>query len=87
MFTTSSFAFAQAAASAVTRTPGGHPEGYLEGFANIYAGAAQAIRAARDGRRDPVLDVLPGLEAGLEGMRFIDACVRSSQQDAAWVAL
>lgn len=78
---------AQAAASAVTRTPGGHPEGYLEGFANIYAGAAQAIRAARDGRRDPVLDVLPGLEAGLEGMRFIDACVRSSQQDAAWVAL
>ncbi|SCY40387.1 Gfo/Idh/MocA family protein [Paracoccus tibetensis] len=78
---------ARAAASAVTRTPGGHPEGYLEGFANIYAGAAQAIRAARDGRRDPVLDVLPGLEAGLEGMRFIDACVRSSQQDAAWVAL
>lgn len=78
---------AQAAASAVTRTPGGHPEGYLEGFANIYAGAAQAIRAAREGRRDPVLDVLPGLEAGLEGMRFIDACVRSSQQDAAWVAL
>lgn len=78
---------ASSAASAVTRTPGGHPEGYLEGFANIYAGAAQAIRAARDGRRDPILDVLPGLEAGLEGMRFIDACVRSSREDAAWVAL
>ncbi|MFN3525167.1 MAG: Gfo/Idh/MocA family protein [Paracoccus sp. (in: a-proteobacteria)] len=75
------------AAAAVTRTPGGHPEGYLEGFANIYAGAAQAIRAAAEGRHDPVLDLLPGLEAGLAGMRFIDACVRSSQADAAWVTL
>ena len=75
------------AANAVSRTPGGHPEGYLEGFANIYAGAAQAIRAAQAGRRDPILDLLPGLEAGLAGMRFIDACVRSSAQDAAWVTL
>ncbi|KGJ05604.1 oxidoreductase [Paracoccus halophilus] len=78
---------ATAAASAVSRTPGGHPEGYLEGFANIYAGAAQAIRAARQGRRDPVLDLLPGLEAGLAGMRFIEACVRSSDKDAAWVTI
>lgn len=75
------------AANAVSRTPGGHPEGYLEGFANIYAGAAQAIRAAQTGGRDPVLDVLPGLEEGLAGMRFIDACVRSSGGDAAWVSL
>ena len=75
------------AAAAVTRIPGGHPEGYLEGFATIYAGAAQAIRAARDGRRDPVLDLLPGLAEGLAGMRFIDACLRSSQADAAWVEL
>ncbi|QDA36156.1 Gfo/Idh/MocA family oxidoreductase (plasmid) [Paracoccus liaowanqingii] len=75
------------AAAAVTRIPGGHPEGYLEGFATIYAGAAQAIRAAREGRRDPVLDLLPGLAEGLAGMRFIDACLRSSQADAAWVEL
>lgn len=75
------------AANAVSRTPGGHPEGYLEGFANIYSGAAQAIRAAQTGGRDPVLDVLPGLEQGLAGMRFIDACVRSSGGDAAWVSL
>jgi predicted dehydrogenase len=73
------------AANAVSRTPGGHPEGYLEGFANIYVGAAQAIRAAQRGERDPVLDVLPGLEAGLAGMRFIDACIRSSRDNAAWV--
>ncbi len=78
---------ASEAANAVSRTPGGHPEGYLEGFANIYSGAAQAIRAAQTGGRDPVLDVLPGLEQGLAGMRFIDACVRSSGGDAAWVSL
>lgn len=78
---------ARGAANAVTRIPGGHPEGYLEGFANIYDGAAQAIRAARDGRRHEILDILPGLDAGLAGMRFIDACVRSSRQDAAWVTL
>lgn len=73
------------AANAVSRTPGGHPEGYLEGFANIYAGAARAIRAAQRGERAPDLDLLPGLDAGLAGMRFIDACVRSSRDDAAWV--
>ncbi|WP_207101365.1 Gfo/Idh/MocA family protein [Paracoccus shandongensis] len=75
------------AANAVSRTPGGHPEGYLEGFANIYAGAARAIRAAQRGERDPVLDLLPGLEEGLAGMRFIDACIRSSRDNAAWVAM
>lgn len=78
---------AGAAADAVSRTPGGHPEGYLEGFANIYLEAAQAIRAAQAGRRAEVLDWLPGIEAGMAGMRFIDACVRSSAADAAWVRL
>ena len=73
-------------ANAVSRTPGGHPEGYLEGFANIYLGAAQAIRAHQAGGRDPVLDLLPGLDAGLDGMRFIAAALRSSAANAAWVA-
>ncbi|WMS41989.1 Gfo/Idh/MocA family oxidoreductase [Acuticoccus sp. MNP-M23] len=70
---------ANEAANAVSRIPSGHPEGYLEGFANIYAAAAAAIRK---GEPDPDL---PGIEAGLSGMRFIAACVASSQQDAAWV--
>lgn len=74
------------AANAVSRTPGGHPEGYLEGFANIYAGAADAIRDA-DAGRAPDLSVLPGIQAGMDGMRFIAAALRSSEQDAAWVAL
>ncbi len=77
---------ANGAANAVSRTPGGHPEGYLEGFANIYAGAAAAIRAVNAGQT-PDLAPLPGLDAGIDGMRFISACIRSSQSDAAWVAL
>lgn len=74
------------AANAVSRIPGGHPEGYLEGFANIYTGAAAAIRAAEAGEK-PDLSLLPGLDEGLNGMRFISAAIRSSQSDAAWVAL
>ncbi|MDF3607049.1 Gfo/Idh/MocA family oxidoreductase [Paracoccus sp. DMF-8] len=73
------------AANAVSRTPGGHPEGYLEGFANIYTAAAAAIRAA-DAGQTPDLSLLPGIEAGLDGMRFIRACIRSAQSNASWVA-
>ncbi|WP_308915882.1 Gfo/Idh/MocA family oxidoreductase [Jannaschia sp. LMIT008] len=68
------------------RIPPGHPEGYLEGFANIYAQAADLIVAARGGAK-PDNGLLPGIEAGLDGMAFVDACVRSSKRDAAWVAL
>ena len=67
------------------RIPPGHPEGYLEGFANIYAQAADLIEAAREGRRPDHL--LPTVQDGLDGVRFIDACVRSSKRDAAWVGL
>jgi len=68
-----------------TRIPPGHPEGYLEGFANIYKEAAEAIRAYQNGKACDVL--LPGIEDGLAGVRFVDACVRSSQRNAAWVKL
>ncbi|MBJ2152451.1 MULTISPECIES: Gfo/Idh/MocA family protein [Paracoccaceae] len=77
---------ANAAANAVSRTPGGHPEGYLEGFANLYTEAARAIRAADSGQI-PDTGLLPGIAAGMDGMRFIDAAIRSSRADAAWVAL
>lgn len=76
---------ATAANQGASRIPGGHPEGYLEGFANIYNEAADLIVAARDGT---VPDhVLPTVQDGLEGVAFIDACVRSSKRDAAWVRL
>ncbi|MEL6572482.1 MAG: Gfo/Idh/MocA family oxidoreductase [Pseudomonadota bacterium] len=68
---------------AATRIPPGHPEGYLEGFGNIYREAADVIVAARDGT---ALDhVLPTVHDGLAGVQFIDACVRSSARNAAWV--
>lgn len=71
-----------------TRIPPGHPEGYLEGFANIYAGAADAIEALRDGKPvPPTTTLLPGIKAGLEGMAFINACVQSSENNASWVKL
>ncbi|MGR3197189.1 MAG: Gfo/Idh/MocA family protein [Paracoccus sp. (in: a-proteobacteria)] len=62
-----------------SRVPPGHPEGYLEGFANLYSEAAEAIRTGR------IPDTLPGIDDGLEGLHFIDACVRSNAADAAWV--
>ena len=76
-----------AAAARVTRVPGGHPEGYLEGFANIYTEVAHAIRAARaNAPLDPAV-IFPSLQDGLKGMAFIEAAVASSRKNARWVAL
>lgn len=68
---------ASEAANAVSRIPGGHPEGYLEAFATIYTEAAALIRgeAAPD---------LPTVKDGVDGLRFIEACVKSSAKDGAW---
>ena len=63
-----------------TRIPPGHPEGYLEGFATIYSDAADLIAGTGDGA------LLPGIEAGLDGMWFIGACQESSRQNGVWVA-
>lgn len=74
-----------AEAARVSRVPSGHPEGYLEGFANIYAEAARAIIARREGVAvDPAV-TFPGLKEGVEGVAFVDACVRSSARNGAWV--
>jgi predicted dehydrogenase len=75
------------AAGRVTRIPSGHPEGYLEGFANIYAEAARAIIARRDGTALDAAVTFPGLKEGLEGVAFVDACVRSSKRNGAWTRL
>jgi predicted dehydrogenase len=74
-------------AGRLTRIPPGHPEGYLEGFANIYTEAARAIRAAKTGTPVPEGTTFPGLKEGLEGVAFVDACVRSSARNGAWVSL
>ena len=75
------------AAARVTRVPPGHPEGYLEGFANLYREAADAIVAAREGRPPPPDVIFPTVADGLKGVAFVDACVRSSRRNAAWVTL
>ncbi len=74
-------------AARVSRIPPGHPEGYLEGFANIYAEAARAIQARRDGSALDAAVTFPGLKEGLEGVAFVDACVRSSKRNGAWTNL
>ena len=76
------------AAGRVTRIPPGHPEGYLEGFANIYAEAARAIRAARrKGGKVPKDVIFPTVEDGVEGVAFIEACVKSSKKNGIWTKL
>jgi predicted dehydrogenase len=76
------------AAAAATRLPAGHPEGYLEGFAQIYADAADLVAARRAGQAPPAhLSGLPGLADGVDGLRFITAAVRSAAADGAWVPL
>ncbi len=67
------------------RTPGGHPEGYLEAFGNIYRNFALTLSAKIDGGTptEQMLD-FPGVEDGIRGMAFIDNVVASSQSDKKW---
>jgi predicted dehydrogenase len=71
-------------AARVTRIPSGHPEGYLEGFATLYAEIARAVVAARDGQPIPVDVMFPTVVDGALGVRFIAACVRSTSQGCGW---
>ncbi|KXF79161.1 oxidoreductase [Paramesorhizobium deserti] len=71
-------------AARVTRVPAGHPEGYLEGFANIYAEAALAIQAARKGEKPGKDVIFPTVRDGLVGMQFIEAAVASSKAGNQW---
>jgi predicted dehydrogenase len=68
------------AAKARTKTPPGHPEGYLEAFANLYAGFAEAICAGREGRKPSAIGMdIPTAYDGLKGVAFVDAVVDSSE--------
>jgi predicted dehydrogenase len=67
------------------RTPAGHPEGYLEAFANIYRNFALTLGCKMDGKTPtPEMLDFPGIEDGLRGMAFIDNVVASSQSDKKW---
>jgi len=70
-----------------TRVPGGHPEGYLEAFANIYRNFSLTVRAKANGQQ-PIAEMLdfPGVEDGIRGMQFIDTVVKAGYDDTAkWV--
>ncbi|WP_431860668.1 Gfo/Idh/MocA family protein [Azospirillum sp.] len=76
------------AAGHATRIPSGHPEGYLEGFAQIYRDAADLIVARLGGPQpDPQAALVPGVRDGVRGVRFIHAAVESSRRGASWVEI
>jgi predicted dehydrogenase len=72
-------------AARVTRIPSGHPEGYLEAFANIYSEAAAAINAKKAGTPVDPKVVYPSVHDGVRGVAFVEACVASSRRNGAWV--
>ena len=74
-------------ATRITRLPAGHPEGYLEGFATIYAEVARALRAAREGSPPAPDVVFPTVVDGALGVHFIAASIRSSAEGSRWVDL
>ena len=69
------------------RTPGGHPEGYLEGFANLYKDIADILIARQQGESHFLQSWVPDIDTGVEGMRFIQAVLTSSQRDGVWTPL
>lgn len=74
-----------AAAAYAQRIPAGHPEGYLEAFANIYKNFATCVKARLAGEEAPVLaQDFPSVSDGVRGMKFIVAVVESSRQDSKW---
>jgi predicted dehydrogenase len=73
-----------AAAQAHTRLPSGHPEGYLEAFANLYRAFAAQIRAHATGAKPA--HAVPGINAALRGMAFIDTAVAASKSAQKWHA-
>jgi predicted dehydrogenase len=77
-----------ALSAAATRIPAGHPEGYLEAFANIYKATAQKIQWILGGGVDepPLLD-FPTVSEGVRGMQFIDAVISSGKKGAVWVKM
>lgn len=76
------------AAAEVTRIPAGHPEGYLEGFATVYADAIRAIRRHIDGQPLKAAEYkFPTVTDGLRGMQFIYATYESATKGSVWVDL
>lgn len=77
-----------ATAGASSRLPSGHPEAFLEAFANVYTAAYNDMAArATGGRFDALNSLYPNVADGVDGMNFITRCVASSGENGAWVSL
>lgn len=75
-------------AQAAARIPAGHPEGYLEAFANIYKNVALCIQARLAGKNiDPIYEDFPGVDDGVRGMEFIYKVIESGKSDAKWLKM
>jgi predicted dehydrogenase len=71
-----------------TRTPAGHPEGYLEAFANLYRNFALCVRAKMSGEQPkPEWLDFPGVEDGVRGMLFIEKVIESGKSEQKWIAM
>jgi hypothetical protein len=73
---------------AATRIPWGHPEGYLEAFANVYVGAIHAIRCYLNGTPiSPLAYDFPTVHDGCRGVQFIHRAVESANAGGTWVRM
>lgn len=71
-----------------TRTPAGHPEGYLEAFANIYRAFTAAVRDYKPGKKiDPAKYDFPDVNDGVRGMNFVKTVVKSSESKQKWTPI
>ncbi len=79
----SNIEYLSSAATARCRTPGGHPEGFIEAFSNLYVDFANAVRAYPD----PVDNVCATVGDGVRAMRFIRAAINSTNNGSAWTKI
>jgi len=76
------------AAGRATRIPSGHPEAFLEAFANNYVNFTDTIRARIDRKKvNPLALDFPDVDDGLRGMQFIETVVKSAKMGATWVKM
>lgn len=77
-----------ASATAASRLPSGHPEGFLRAFSNLYRGIAEAILTRQENRcADPQIAQFPTLEDGIRGVRFIETAVLNAREEKKWTVL
>lgn len=74
------------AAAGSSRIPFGHPEGYLEAFANIYRNFARTVRKTMAGKKPSEIDLdFPGIDDGIRGLQFVEAAIKSGRANAKWI--